>query len=211
MIPRILLENRWTASAMTLLGIAILTFAMSFSVEKAEPHNHNHHNHDIPAVFVGAAKDIEQLVSEADLIVVGSVGTSTTERTIGPYSGGYDGAPTFPVTDYEITATSVLKGDGSVSPGDTLILREFGHLSIAGTNPPLYSKFPMSNIGDSRLFVLAKNPDNNTYGLYFGPYSRFAIDDDEIKYSDLDDAEVKFSRSVSPTDFITSIQEEVNK
>ena len=191
---------------MALMGIAVLAFAVSFNIEINEPKHH-----DIPITLVGAAKDIEQLVDKADLIVVGTVGASTVEHTIGPYSGGYDGAPTFPVTDYQVTVTSVLKGDGTVSAGGTLTLREFGHLSNANTEPQLYIKFPMSNAGDSRLFVLGKNPDNSTYGLYFGPYSRFSIDGDAVKYSGLDDESVKFEKNVSPGDFIVSIQEEVNK
>ena len=205
MIPKILWKNLWTASVMTSMGIAILAFAVSFTIEK----NQSKH-YDIPAVSVGAARNIGQLVDKADLIVVGTVGSSVNERTTGPYSGGYDGAPTFPVTDYQVTVTSVLKGSGAVSPGNTLILREFGHLSIANTEPHLYSKFPMSNVGDSHLFVLGENPDKSTYGLYFGPYSRFSLDGNSIKYSGLDDADVKFAKNVSPADFVASILEEGN-
>lgn len=69
----------------------------------------------------------------------------------------------------------------------------------------------MSNAGDSRLFVLGKNPDNVTYGLYFGAYSRFSIDDNVVKYSGLDDMSVQFAKNVSPANFMASIQEEVNK
>ena len=206
MIPKVLWKNRWAASAMALMGVAVMAFAVSFNIEKSEPHHHH-----IPITPVGAAEDIEDLVEKADVIVVGTVGTSVTEHTIGPYSGGYDGAPTFPVTDYQVTVTSVLKGDGSVSSGNTLTLREYGHLSVANTGAHTHDKFPMSNAGDSRLFVLGKNPDDVTYGLYFGPYSRFSVDGNAVKYPGLDDESVQFAKNVSPADFMASIQEEVNR
>ena len=62
----------------------------------------------------------------------------------------------------------------------------------------------MSKVGDSRLFVLSKNPDGATYGLQFGPYSRFKVDSNVVVYSDLAHSEVKFARGISPADFIKS-------
>ena len=142
------------------------------------------------------------MVSKADVIVVGTIGTSATERAIDPYSGTSDLAPRMPVTDYQVTVSSALKSDGEFSPGDTLTLREYGHLVKENEAPEFYAKFPMSNVGDSRLFVLGKNPDDSTYGLYSGRYSRFDLGGNMVEYPDLDDTEVKFARGVSPTAFL---------
>ena len=188
------------------MGIAALVFAVSFVAANTEPAGG-----DPPAAIVGAAEDMSELVSKADVIVVGTIGSSITERTIEPYSGGTDESPRIPVTDYQVTVTSVMKSDGDISLGDTLTLREFGHLSKVDSSPEFYRKFPMSSAGDSRLFVLGKNPDNTTYGLYFGRFSRFSIDGDVVQYSDMDGFEVKFARNVSPSNFLTAVQEEVNR
>ena len=205
MIAKVIWRNRWPVSAMTFVGMAALVFTVSFDAGMGE-----HGPHEILSASVGAAENMNQLVNKADVIVVGTIGSSVTERTIAPYSSrGTDEFLRMPVTDYEVTVTSVLKGDGDISSGDTLTLRKIGHLSRSNTGSVFYEKFPMSNVGDSRLFVLGKNPDDTTYGLYFGSYSRFDIDGKVIKYPDLDDDEVKFAQDVSPTDFFASIQQEV--
>jgi hypothetical protein len=115
------------------------------------------------------------------------------------------------VTDYQVVVTSVLKGDGGISAGDKVTLRQFGHLSKEKQNPTFFKNFPMSKVGESRLFALGKNPDGTTYGLLYGPYSRFAIDGESVKYSDLGDKDVEFARNVSPTQFLADIQGEVNR
>lgn len=206
MIPEVIWRNRWLASTTAFMGLAALVFTVSLAAANNEPAGG-----DPPAAIVGAAEDMSELVSKSDVIVVGTIGQSTTERSIAPYSGGTDESPRIPVTDFQVTVTSVLKSDGDISLGDTLTLREFGHLSKAGSSPVFYKKFPMSNTGDSRLFVLGKNPDNTTYGLYFGPFSRFTIDGDVVQYSDLDGFEVEFARNVSPSNFLTAVREEVNR
>ena len=206
MLTEVIWRNRWLASAMATFGVAALVFTISMvggSSEPTLPH--------VPAVIVGEAANMDQLVGKADVIVVGTIGASVTERTIAPYSGGADLAPRMPVTDYQVTVTSVLKGDGDVSSGDTLTLREFGHLSKEETNPEFYEDFPMSKVGDSHLYVLGKNPDNTTYGLYFGRFSRFSIDGNMIEYADMDGKEVRFAPNVTPTSFLTAIQEEVSR
>ena len=206
MTPKVIWRNRWLVSAITTFGMAALVLTVSFTAGSREPTLPH-----VPAVIVGEAEDMDQLVSKADVIVVGTIGVSATERTINPYSGGSDLAPRMPVTDYQVTVTSVLKGDGDISSGDTLTLREFGHLSKEETNPEFYENFPMSRVGDSRLFVLGKNPDDTTYGLYFGRFSQFSIDGNVVEYSDMGGKEVRFARNVSPTDFLTAIREEMNR
>ena len=161
---------------------------------------------DIPASMVPAASSVEGLVSHADVIVIGTIGATVNETTIGPYNAeSGDNAPTFPVTDYQITVTRVLKDGGSVTAGDPLVLRQLGHLSVQKESPGLFERFPMSKPGDSRLFVLGENPDGTTYGLHFGPYSRFDIDGDVVAYSDIARPRVTFADQLSPSQLIADI------
>ena len=201
-------KKRWLLEVMAIVGIGILTLTVSFVAGAGEGGRA-----EIPANLVGAPSSLTQMVSSADAVVVGTIGTSINETRIGPYSvtgSGFD-APRFPVTDYQVTVTTVLKGGEEVSPGDTVTLRQFGHLSKADASSQFFEKFPMSNIGDSLLFVLGKTPDNSAYGLLYGPYSRLALDGSSVEYSDLEGMEVKFARGVSPLDFLANIQSEVSR
>lgn len=205
---KVIRENLWFAGMTALFMISALAFALSFAIGSVE-----HEHIDIPANLVRAPSDMKQLVNQADVIVTGTIGASVTETIIAPYNKAEIGieAPTFPVTDYNLLVTAVLKGSGEVASGDTVTLRQFGHLSKSEVNPKFFENFPMSRVGDSRLFVLRKNPDNTTYGLLYGPYSRFAIDGVAVMYSDLEDVEVEFARDVPPTEFLSNIQQEVVK
>lgn len=111
---------------------------------------------------------------------------------------------------YQLLVDTVLKGN-EVASGDKVTLRQFEHTSKTEKNHGFFKEFPMPRIGDSRLFVIGKNPDNATYGLYFGRFSRFDIDNNMVRYSNLDDAEVQFARDVSPTNFLANIQQEVSR
>ena len=165
---------------------------------------------DIPAAMVGAPDDMEDLVEQADVIVVGTIGSAATETTIGPYDlePGKQ-APTFPVTDYQLTVTTVLKGADDVATGDTLALRLFGHLSKEDESPAFFNQFPMSKPDDVGVFGLAKNPDGSTYGLQFGPFSRFDLDGAAVVYSGMDGLRVDFASGVAPAQFIKNIRQEV--
>lgn len=46
------------------------------------------------------------------------------------------------------------------------------------------AEYPMSYTGDRHLFLLTLNPDDITYGLYYGPSSRLIIDGDVLRVSD---------------------------
>ena len=81
-------------------------------------------------------ESVEQLVERASVVVLGSAGTVVEERQIGGYGENGrlmpPGEGGIPVTDYVVDIESVLKGDGVVTSGGTLVLRMFGHRSAQG-------------------------------------------------------------------------------
>ena len=85
-------------------------------------------------MMVPRPESIEVLVRMSHIIVLGTISAVLDEKLIGAY--GEDGNPYVPVeesgtpyTDYEVRVESVLKNDGDVEDGGTLVLRMFGHRS----------------------------------------------------------------------------------
>ena len=101
--------------------------------------------------------------------------------------------------DYQVRIENVLKGDGTVIDGGTLVLRMFGRLSNenAVITPNV---FTLPNPGDHLLFALGRNPDG-TYGA--GPEGLLNVDGDKVTYADA----VPFATDVSPEQFIHDVTE----
>lgn len=121
-------------------------------------------------------KSVGELVAGAQVIVLGTVASVLEERMLGPY--GEDGQPlpaddsALPFTDYDLQIESVLKGDGTVADGGSLVLRMFGHLS--GQSGAITSgAFTLPAQGDRLMFAVGKNPDG-TYGS--GPEGLLRVD-----------------------------------
>ena len=154
--------------------------------------------------MVPRPNSVEKLVERADVIAVGFISLVLAEKWIGPY--GEDGKPTLageegglPYTDYDVRIESVLKGDGTVTDGGTVVLRMFGHLSNAGAiiTPNVFS---LPNPGDRLLFALGRNPDD-TYGT--GPEGLLKVDGEQVTYAD----GVPFETEVSPDQFVQQIKD----
>ena len=154
-------------------------------------------------ILVPGPTNVEELVAGAHVIVVGQISSVLEEKWIGPY--GEDGRPLpadeddFPFTDYLLQIESVLKGDGRVTDGGSLVLRMFGHL----TNPSAIitpDLFALPNPGDHLLFALGRNPDG-TYGS--GPQGLLNVDGEKVAYAD----GVPFGTEVSPDRFVQQIRD----
>ena len=136
-------------------------------------------------MMVPRPNSVEELVTRADIIVLGTITSVIDEKLIGPYDE--DGSPLpageeggLPFTDYDVEIESVFKGDGTVTDGVTLVLRMFGHLS--NSNAIITSNvFPLPNPGDRLLFALGENPDG-TYGS--GPEGLLNVDGEKVVYAD---------------------------
>ena len=141
----------------------------------------------------------EELVAGARVIVLAEISSVLEEKWIGQY--GEDGQllpaddkDGLPFTDYLLQIESVLKGDGTVTGGGSLVLRMFGHLSNQNAiiTPDL---FTLPNPGDHLLFALGRNPDG-TYGS--GPEGLLNVDGEKVVYAD----GVPFAVAISPEEFM---------
>ena len=145
----------------------------------------------------------EELVARADVIALGRISSVLEEKRIGPY--GEDGRPIptdedgLPFTDYLLQVDSVLKGDGTVIDGGSLVLRMFGHLSDqdAIITPNV---FTLPNIDDHLLFALGRNPDG-TYGS--GPEGLLNVDGGKVVFAD----GLPFAGDLSPEQLMRDIRD----
>ncbi len=153
-------------------------------------------------MMIPRPNSIEGLVAQSHVIVLGTISSVLEEMVIGGY--GEDGKPTpageeggLPYTDYEVRIESVLKGDGALEDGGTLVLRMFGHLSNENAiiTPNV---FMLPNPGNRLLFALGRNPDG-TYGS--GPEGLLNVDGEKVIYAD----GVPFGIDISPEQLIQRI------
>ena len=136
-------------------------------------------------MMVPRPSSVEDFVAQASVILLGTIDSVLGEKRIGPY--GEDGKPTpvsdeggLPYTDYKVLIEDVLKGDGKITDGGTLVLRMFGHLSNSGAiiTPNVFI-FPKP--GDYLLFALGRNPDG-TYGS--GAEGLLNVDSEPVTHID---------------------------
>ena len=157
-------------------------------------------------MMVPRPRSAEEIVTRAHVIVLGTVAAVLSERWIGPYGEDGQSLPAdedgMPVTDYEVQVESVLKGDGTVIDGSTLVLRMFGHLS--NPNAIITSNvFTLPNPGDHLLLALGTNPDG-TYGS--GPEGLLDVDSEKVAYID----GVPFATETSPEQLMEDIRDAVS-
>ena len=153
--------------------------------------------------MVRRPSSVDELVSRASIIVIGTIESVLEEKTIGGY--GEDGQPLpvddesgLPFTDYDLQIESVLKSDGTVTDGGSLVLRLFGHLSNENAIITL-NTFTLPKPGDRLLFALGQNPDR-TYGS--GPEGLLSLDGDRVEYFD----GVPFAIVLSPEELVEEIK-----
>lgn len=134
----------------------------------------------------------QDIINKAEVIVIGEVGPVIQRRSFSGYGKAgelLDGLtvdgnphPNFQFTDFEVKIEKVLKDNGSVASGKSVILRMLGDASLQTKKATLESEYPLSFTGDRHLFILSHNPDE-TYGFYYGPWSRLIIDGKTLRVS----------------------------
>ena len=151
-------------------------------------------------------ESIEVLVRMSHIIVLGTVSAVLDEKLIGAY--GEDGNPHIPVeesgtpyTDYEIRVESVLKSDGDVEDGGTLVLRMFGHLSQQ-TDVVTLATVQLPQPGSHHLLALGRNPDD-TYGS--GSEGLIYVDGETVAYAD----GVAFSTELTGEEFVEAVRQAI--
>ena len=136
-------------------------------------------------MMVPRPESIEVLVRMSHIIVLGTISAVVDEKLIGAY--GEDGNPYIPdeesgtpYTDYEVRVESVLKNDGDVEDGGTLVLRMFGHLSQQSDVVTL-AAVQLPQPGSHYLLALGRNPDG-AYGS--GSEGLIYVDGETVAYAD---------------------------
>ena len=154
---------------------------------------------DIPA-----PRTLNQLVDNADLIVVGKIEQVLQEgkfqgydekgqfREAQPYhySEEHPVDPNIPFVDYEIVVEKVILDDGTLIAGNSLIGRSLG---IQKHKDERNAGNGLPALGDHRLFFLKQNPDGVTYAPYYGMYGRVVIDEPIVTFSDPERTPVIFT------------------
>ena len=151
---------------------------------------------------------IEVLVRMSHIIVLGTISGVLDEKLIGAY--GDDGNPYVPVeesgspfTDYEVRVESVLKNDGDVEDGGTLVLRMVGHLSRQNDLATL-AVVTLPQPGAHYLLALGRNPDR-TYGS--GSEGLIYVDGETVAYVD----GIPFSTKLAGEEFVETVRQEVDQ
>ena len=159
-------------------------------------------------MMIPRPENIEVLVRMSHIIVLGTISAVLDEKLIGAY--GEDGNPYIPVeetgspyTDYEVRVESVLKDDGDVEDGGTLVLRMFGHLSQQHDNVTL-AAVQLPQPGSHYLLALGRNPDD-TYGS--GSEGLIYVDGETVAYAD----GVAFSTQLTGEEFVEAVRQEIGR
>lgn len=166
-------------------------------------------------------RTMADLVRHADLVVEGTVYNIVKEG----YFTGYDAQgnfipgqppnqnnPSMPYTDYEIIVENTWRGKEAMQSGKSIILRLVGPPQFAADgSPSRQGYFPMSYPGDKHLFFLSKNPDES-YGLFYGPWSRLNIDGATVTVSDDQRTPANLDgKALRPAEFLTQVQQAVQQ
>ena len=159
-------------------------------------------------MMVPRPESIEVLVRMSHIIVLGTISAVLDEKLIGAY--GEDGNPYVPVeetgspfTDYEVRVESVLKNDGDVEDGGTLVLRMPGHLSQQSDVVTL-AEFQLPQPGSHYLLALGRNLDG-TYGS--GNEGLISVDGEGVAFAD----GVAFSTELTGDEFVEAVRQEATQ
>ena len=216
--PSEIATSRWTNNPITVTGlkriggladVRLLTEAQTTQDQPGEPAPGAQ---PVPPVsssmMVPRPDSIEVLARMSHIIVLGTISEVLDEIRFGAY--GEDGNPYIPVeesgtpyTDYEVRVESVLKNDGDVEDGRTLVLRMFGHLS-GQSDVITLAAVQLPQPGGHYLLALGRNPDG-TYGS--GNEGLIYVDGETVAYAD----GVAFSTKLAGEEFVEAVRQEVDR
>lgn len=175
-------------SGMVLVGVVIGVIVLAIAGASSYPRTHE------SGTTISLPKTTDELLSKAQLIVIGEVGPVVQRRTFSGYGSNgelWDGfnavgqsVPQVPFTDFEVKVERVLRDDGSIASGKPIVLRMAGDATLEMKVITRNTNYPFTYTGDRHLFLLTRNPDKTTYGFYYGPWSRLLVDGDALRISD---------------------------
>jgi hypothetical protein len=171
---------------------------------------------DMPPIGSGARapqppRSLDELVDKAPVIFIGMVGPAVRYIDRCPYTGDaelltacpaadVDGnpAPTYPLTDFLLDVEVVIRDDATIARHDPILLRLLGRVTDELKYLSPGGEYPFSYTGERYLFLLTPIPDENVYGLAYGPWSRLIIEGDYLRVSDETRQPLQFGQNSAP-------------
>ena len=155
-------------------------------------------------------KSLEELISGAEIIAVGRVGRIVREVA----EGGFKVPPVkqtlVPHTYFELELEQVIRDDGTIARGETVLLRmsgtaQDGPIQVGEGKFMDFERPRMPKTGERRLFVLGRNP-NDSYGS--GRRGLLDIDGDVVRWAATHNlSPVGFAAGKTPEEFIAEVKE----
>ncbi|MFQ5968382.1 MAG: hypothetical protein ACE5MI_12365 [Acidimicrobiia bacterium] len=141
-------------------------------------------------MMVPRPESIEDLVAQSDVIVLGTISFVLEETLVGD----------LPHTDYEVRIDGVLKSDGALEDGGTLVLRMSGHLTQqTDVVTSVHVQLPAPD--SYYMLALGQNPDG-TYGS--GPEGLLDVDGDRVTFAD----GIGFWTELTGAEFVEAVRQE---
>ena len=161
------------------------------------------------AKMVPLPKSTEELVSRADIIAVGRVGKVIRVVAEGGLKEPVVKQTLVPHTYFELELEQIIRDDGTIGRGETVILREEGNGGVGpvevgeGTFMEWERSSTTPETGQRRLFVLVKTR-NDSYGG--GRSGLLDIDGDVVRWAS-NDQPVGFAIGKTPEEFVEEVTE----
>ena len=162
-------------------------------------------------------QSMDELIGDADIIAVGRVGRVVREVAEGSFRTPVDreGNPVketlVPHTYFELELEQVIRDDGTIAQGETVLLRmeggaQEGPVEIGqGKFMEFERDYPMPTTGQRRLFVLVRNP-NDSYSSA-GVRGLLDIDGDDVRFATDDLRPVPFAAGKTSAQFLADVVE----
>jgi len=152
------------------------------------------------SMMVPRARNASELVDRSQIIVIGTITAVLVQTEFGGY--GEDGDEPVeeggsPITDYDVSIETLVKGDGTIVEGGNFVLRMYGHLD-GQSDAITLNVFMLPEPGAHLMFALGRNPDG-TYGS--GPDGLINVDGEVVAFSD----GVQFGEGVEPDAFVEQV------
>ena len=162
-------------------------------------------------------QSMDELIGDADIIAVGRVGRVVREVAEGGFRTPVDreGNPVnetlVPHTYFELELEQVIRDDGTIAQGETVLLRmeggaQEGPMEIGqGKFMEFERDYPMPTTGQRRLFVLVRNP-NDSYSSV-GVRGLLDIGGDDVRFATDDLRPVSFAVGKTSAEFLADVIE----
>lgn len=211
-----MLKQSWFRPWRLLAGFAIVLTILGSSLGSVVAARDSAASESAASTELPVPQSLEELVRDAQVIVVGTVESFLQYSEARPYRNGLpltDAAGNLlrgiPTTDYLLSVETVIRDDGTIARGEPIVLREPYHVTDELRRLTRDSEYPLSSVGDRYLFALGRFPDGTAYGPKYGPWGRLIIDGDILRLSNATRDPLQFGNDGNPIaleEFIATVE-----